>query len=91
MADHESQFQRELGQEDLPDPRESQAVHHEHPSAKEYIRIGIIWLLSLVGRSFQGRLGPENAEAVEISGLYWHFVDVVWIFIFTAIYLIPQH
>jgi cytochrome c oxidase subunit 4 len=42
MADNESRFQQELGQEDLPDPRESQAVHHEHPSAKEYIRIGII-------------------------------------------------
>ena len=34
---------------------------------------------------------PSNSEAVEIAGLYWHFVDIVWIFIFTAIYLIPQH
>jgi cytochrome c oxidase subunit 3/cytochrome o ubiquinol oxidase subunit 3 len=39
----------------------------------------------------QGRLPQERAEAVEIAGLYWHFVDVVWIFIFTAVYLIPQH
>lgn len=42
MADTETPFQQELGQEDLADPRESQAVHREHPSAKEYIRIGII-------------------------------------------------
>ena len=41
MADAETPFQQELGQEDLADPRESQAVHREHPSAKEYIRIGI--------------------------------------------------
>ena len=34
---------------------------------------------------------PSSSEAVEIAGLYWHFVDIVWIFIFTAIYLIPQH
>ena len=52
---------------------------------------GIIWLVLLFGRSMQGRLPTENAEAVEISGLYWHFVDIVWIFIFTAIYLIPSH
>jgi len=56
-----------------------------------HVTIGIVWLLSLYGRSMQGRLGPERSEAVEIAGLYWHFVDVVWIFIFTAIYLIPQH
>ena len=56
-----------------------------------HVTVGIVWLLSLFGRSLQGRLGPENSEAVEIGGLYWHFVDVVWIFIFTAVYLIPQH
>jgi heme/copper-type cytochrome/quinol oxidase subunit 3 len=56
-----------------------------------HVTMGIVWLLILWGRSMQGRLGQEHAEAVEISGLYWHFVDIVWIFIFTAIYLIPQH
>ncbi|HTD50774.1 MAG TPA: heme-copper oxidase subunit III [Acidimicrobiia bacterium] len=56
-----------------------------------HVTIGIVWLLSLWGRSMQGRLGAERSEAVEIAGLYWHFVDVVWIFIFTAVYLIPQH
>ena len=38
----------------------------------------------------QGRLDPSDSETVEIAGLYWHFVDVVWIVIFTVIYLIPK-
>src|SRR5207249_4184067 len=36
----------------------------------------------------RGKLGPANAMTVEITGLYWHFVDVVWIVIFTVVYLI---
>ena len=56
-----------------------------------HVTMGIIWLLILWGRSVQGRLPQAKSEAVEIAGLYWHFVDIVWIFIFTAIYLIPQH
>ena len=55
-----------------------------------HVTVGIIWLLTLWGRSVQGRLTPEQARRRSRSpGLYWHFVDVVWIFIFTAIYLIP--
>ncbi len=56
-----------------------------------HVTVGIFWLLSLYSRSLQGKLGSEHSEAVEIAGLYWHFVDVVWIFIFTAIYLVPYH
>jgi heme/copper-type cytochrome/quinol oxidase subunit 3 len=56
-----------------------------------HVTMGIVWLLILHGRSMQGKLPAEKSEAVEIAGLYWHFVDIVWIFIFTAIYLIPQH
>ena len=55
-----------------------------------HVTMGIIWLLVLYGRSMQHRLPEQNSEAVEIAGLYWHFVDIVWIFIFTAIYLIPS-
>ncbi len=50
---------------------------------------GILMLLSLFGMSLDGRLPTEKAEAVELVGLYWHFVDVVWIVIFTIVYLIP--
>ena len=49
-----------------------------------HVTIGIIWLLLIWGRSMQGRIPTENSEAVEIAGLYWHFVDIVWIFIFIA-------
>ena len=56
-----------------------------------HVTIGIVWLLLVWSRSMQGRLPSEKSEAVEIAGLYWHFVDIVWIFIFTAIYLIPTH
>jgi heme/copper-type cytochrome/quinol oxidase subunit 3 len=54
-----------------------------------HVTMGIVWLLILYGRSLQGRLPQGKHEAVEIAGLYWHFVDIVWIVIFTAIYLIP--
>src|SRR5919204_6101575 len=50
---------------------------------------GILMLLSLYGMSLDGRLPPERAETVELVGLYWHFVDIVWIVIFTVVYLIP--
>jgi heme/copper-type cytochrome/quinol oxidase subunit 3 len=55
-----------------------------------HVVVGIVWLCSLWARSMQGRLGQDRSEAVEIGGLYWHFVDVVWIVIFTAVYLVPQ-
>src|SRR5919204_2693963 len=50
---------------------------------------GLLMLLSLFGMSLDGRLPPERAETVELVGLYWHFVDIVWIVIFTVVYLIP--
>jgi heme/copper-type cytochrome/quinol oxidase subunit 3 len=50
---------------------------------------GILMLLSLFGMSLDGRLPTERAEVVELVGLYWHFVDIVWIIIFTVVYLIP--
>jgi heme/copper-type cytochrome/quinol oxidase subunit 3 len=56
-----------------------------------HVTVGIFWLLSLYSRSLQGKLTSDQSEAVEVAGLYWHFVDIVWIFIFTAIYLVPYH
>lgn len=54
-----------------------------------HVTIGIVMLLSLVVMSLRGHLPRARAEAVEIVGLYWHFVDVVWIVIFTVVYLVP--
>jgi heme/copper-type cytochrome/quinol oxidase subunit 3 len=55
-----------------------------------HVFVGILWLFSLLWHSRRGGLGVEKAEAVEIGGLYWHFVDVVWIVIFTVVYLLPK-
>jgi len=52
-----------------------------------HVTVGIVMLLSLVGLSMRGKLEQDKAETVEIVGLYWHFVDVVWIVIFTVVYL----
>jgi len=55
-----------------------------------HVAIGVFWLLSLVTHSLRGRLHQEHSLFVEIAGLYWHFVDIVWILIFTLVYLIPD-
>jgi heme/copper-type cytochrome/quinol oxidase subunit 3 len=53
-----------------------------------HVTIGVIWLTSLWVQTMRGQLGQAESLNVEIAGLYWHFVDVVWIVIFTAVYLI---
>ena len=53
-----------------------------------HVTLGIVWLLGLAWIARKGRLGPKTALDVELAGLYWHFVDIVWIVIFTLIYLI---
>lgn len=55
-----------------------------------HVSIGIVMLMSLYVSSMRGNLKRESSETLEIVGLYWHFVDVVWIFIFTVIYLVPS-
>jgi heme/copper-type cytochrome/quinol oxidase subunit 3 len=47
-------------------------------------------LMSLVAITFRGRITGQRAEVIELVGLYWHFVDIVWIVIFTLVYLIPS-
>ena len=53
-----------------------------------HVTVGVIWLLTHWVQALRGKLGPAQAITVEITGLYWHFVDVVWIVIFTLVYLI---
>jgi cytochrome c oxidase subunit 3 len=48
----------------------------------------LIWLLVL---SFRGRFSPEYYTPVEMTGLYWHFVDIIWIFLFPLLYLLGRH
>ena len=55
-----------------------------------HVTVGIIMLVSLVLLSLRGKVPEHKAETVEIVGLYWHFVDVVWVVIFAVVYLIPS-
>lgn len=54
-----------------------------------HVTVGIIMLMSLVGIIKRSTIPGDKAEVVEMIGLYWHFVDVIWIVIFTLVYLIP--
>ena len=54
-----------------------------------HVSVGVILLLSLMGIIKKNRITGNKAESVELIGLYWHFVDIVWIVIFTLVYLIP--
>ena len=53
-----------------------------------HVTAGVIWLGTLLAIDYKRGLGPADAINVDIAALYWHFVDVVWIAIFTLIYLI---
>ena len=53
--------------------------------------IGIPILLVIAYWAWQGRYSPEYHTPVELVGLYWHFVDIVWIFLFPLLYLIGSH
>jgi cytochrome c oxidase subunit 3/cytochrome o ubiquinol oxidase subunit 3 len=79
-------------------------VHHEHVTLTNslfgasfftltgfhgtHVAVGAIWLGAVLARAYTGGFTPQNYIAVEIAGLYWHFVDLVWVVIFTLIYLI---
>lgn len=54
-----------------------------------HVTVGVIILLSLFLNSLRGKVTQKDSLTVELAGLYWHFVDVVWIVIFTVVYLLP--
>ena len=53
------------------------------------IGIGLLTVITIM--AWRGRFSPEYHAPVEISGLYWHFVDIVWIFLFPLLYLLGRH
>ncbi len=53
-----------------------------------HVTVGVIILLSFFVMAMRGKLVPEQHLNIELAGLYWHFVDVVWIVIFTVVYLV---
>ena len=50
---------------------------------------GVVWAVVTLLRGLRGAFSAERNMGVEVFGLYWHFVDIVWIMLFTLIYLIP--
>jgi cytochrome c oxidase subunit 3 len=53
------------------------------------VGIGIIFYVA--GMAWRGRFSPQYHNPVEMTGLYWHFVDIVWIFLYPLLYLIARH
>src|SRR6266705_2648904 len=53
-----------------------------------HVLSGVIYLFCIFVRALQGAYSAENNSSVEIVGLYWHFVDLIWILVFTFVYLI---
>jgi heme/copper-type cytochrome/quinol oxidase subunit 3 len=53
-----------------------------------HVFIGLLWCTWLIRQALRNKFPPDHTMRIEIFGLYWHFVDVVWIILFTIIYLI---
>ena len=55
-----------------------------------HVFVGILLLSSLYVLSLTGKIKPNQDVKTEMIGLYWHFVDIIWVVIFTVVYLIPE-
>lgn len=55
-----------------------------------HVAMGLLMLLYVLLRAFAGHFDAVRHSAVRNAILYWHFVDVVWLFVFTALYLLPR-
>jgi cytochrome c oxidase subunit III len=53
-----------------------------------HVFIGLTLLLFVTIRAFRGHFSPEQHRGVEVPGIYWHFVDIMWIFVFSSIYIL---
>jgi heme/copper-type cytochrome/quinol oxidase subunit 3 len=55
-----------------------------------HVAIGVLLLLGLYSLSLTGKIKPGQDVKTEMIGLYWHFVDIIWVILFTVVYLIPE-
>lgn len=53
-----------------------------------HVFVGVLWMIGVIARASRGGVTARNNLSVEMVGLYWHFVDLVWVVLFTVIYLI---
>src|ERR1700756_2569580 len=55
-----------------------------------HVTAGLVMLSIVLLFGFAGRVGPEQSARVEVLSLYWHFVDVVWVVVFTVVYVLGR-
>jgi len=55
-----------------------------------HVTAGMIMLVMVAIFAFAGRIGREQSHRVEVLSLYWHFVDVVWVVVFTVVYVLGR-
>jgi len=55
-----------------------------------HVAFGILWIGLLIGQIFKKGLNVVTAPKIYVAGMYWHFIDVVWVFIFTVVYLMGK-
>jgi cytochrome c oxidase subunit III len=55
-----------------------------------HVTFGIIWISTLMLQTAQRGINTRTAPKLFVSSLYWHFIDVVWVFIFTLVYLLGK-
>jgi cytochrome c oxidase subunit 3 len=53
-----------------------------------HVFIGLLLLLFVTIRSFRGHFTPEKHEGLEVPGVYWHFVDIMWVIVYSSVYLL---
>ena len=53
-----------------------------------HVFIGLCLLLMVTIRAFRGHYSPENHRGMEVPGIYWHFVDIMWIVVYTTVYIL---
>ena len=53
-----------------------------------HVFIGLLLLLFVTIRSFRGHYSPESHRGVEVPGIYWHFVDIMWLVVYTTVYIL---
>jgi cytochrome c oxidase subunit 3 len=53
-----------------------------------HVTIGLLLLLIVMVRSFRGHYSPEEHRGVEVPGIYWHFVDVMWLIVYSTVYIL---
>ena len=53
-----------------------------------HVFIGLVLLTMVTVRAFRGHYSPEHHQGLEVPGIYWHFVDVMWVIVFSTVYLL---